>query len=388
MPSEVGGAVAFLPTPEQAAAGARAGADAVEICLPGAADRDVRRAFPGQELKELGRRGWFGAKLAVDAGGLGLDEIGIGLAIAEFSRSCASIGMLLGFHNVVFLDALVRLASEEARSRWLPAVARGEALGAIAIADPSVVDPCAPAAEALREGDRIRLHGVKAFVPGAAGADVFLVYAFADAGGRAPRPRILLLVPRDTPGLTVDASDPLVGVRASGTATVRFDGCDLPAAAVLSGDGRALGRELLAAADLVVAAQAVGIATAAVERAAGRANERDSTGALVGSHQGVQFMIADMLTSLDASRLFLHRAGGARMRGGSFAYEAAQAKAHASRAAVRIADAAIQILGGAGSRTDYGIERHWRDAKTTELNPATREAALLLVARWLLEETR
>jgi alkylation response protein AidB-like acyl-CoA dehydrogenase len=386
--NEPGGAVTLLPNPEQIAAAARAAADAAEVCLPGAADRDHRRAFPLDELKELGRRGWFGARLATEAGGLGLDEIGAALAVSEFSRACASIGLLLGFHNGVFLEALVRFASPEARERWIPPTARGEAFGAIAFADPSTVDGGRHAAEALREGDRIRLEGVKAFVPGAEGADLFLVYAFADSGGKAPRPRTLLLVPRDTPGLAVAAPDPLVGVRASGTATVRFEGCELPASAVLDGDGRTRGRELLAAADLVVAAQAFGIASAAAERAVTRANQRDTAGSLVGSHQGVQFMIADMLTLLDSSRLFVQRAAGARQRGESFAYEAAQAKAHAGRAAVRIADAAIHILGGAGSLTDYGIERHWRDAKTTELNPATREAALLLVARSLLEETR
>jgi alkylation response protein AidB-like acyl-CoA dehydrogenase len=367
---------------------ARAAADADTICLRGAADRDVHRAFPAEELKELGRRGWLAARLGTDEGGLGLDPIASALATSEFSRACASIGLLLGFHNAVAVDALVRFASVEVRSRLLPAVARGELFGAAAFADPSAVDPLARPAEAILEGDRIRLDGIKLFVPGATGADFFLVYAFADRGGRAPRSRTLLVVPRDTPGLAVGPPDPIVGVRASGTATVRFEGCVLPGSAALVGDGRALGRELLAAADLVVAAQAVGIATAAVARAAARANERDATGSLVGSHQGVQFMIADMLTSLDASRLFVQRAAAAWDQGTGFAYEAAQAKAHAGRSAVRIADAAIQILGGAGSLTDYGIERHWRDAKTTELNPSTREAALLLVARSLLEETR
>lgn len=388
MPNEVGEAVAFLPTSEQAAAGARAAADATEICLPGAAGRDIDRSFPAAELKELGRRGWLGARLSADAGGLGLDEVSSALVFAELSRACASIGLLLGFHNAVFLDALVRFASDEVRAHWLARVARGEALGAIAFTDPSAVDPKAHALEAILDGDRIRLNGTKAFVPGAVGADLFLVYAFADSGGKAPRARTLLFVPRETAGLSIGTADPLVGVRASGTATVRFDGCELPVSHALPGDGRKMARELLAAADLVVASQAVGIAAAAVERATARANERDSTGAMVGSYQGVQFMIADMLTSLDASRLFVLRAACAREHEGAFAYEAAQARAHAGHAAVRIADAAIQILGGAGSLTDYGIERHWRDAKTTELNPATRETALLIVARRLLEETR
>jgi alkylation response protein AidB-like acyl-CoA dehydrogenase len=386
--SEAPEGLLFLPTAEQESARARAAADADAICRPGAADRDARRAFPVEELKELGRRGWFAARLRHDEGGCGLDETASALATAEFSRACASIGLLLGFHNDVVVDALDRFATEETRSRWLPAIARGEALGAVAFSDPSTSEPSGPAAEAIRDGEGIRVDGIKTFVPGATGADLFLVYAFAEAEGKAPRPRTLLLVPRETPGLTIAAPDPLVGVRASGTATIRFQGSVLPASCALVGDGRARARELLAAADLVVAAQAVGIGTAAVERAVARANEREPNGALVGSRQGVQFMIADMLTALDASRLFVLRAASARARGGPFAYEAAQAKAYGGRAAVRIADAAIQILGGSGSLADFGIERHWRDAKTTELNPDTRESALLLITRRLLGEAR
>jgi alkylation response protein AidB-like acyl-CoA dehydrogenase len=386
--SEAGEGLAFLPTDAQESARSRAAMDAAAICLRGAADRDVNRAFPAEELRALGRRGWFAARLGADEGGLGLDETASALATIEFSRACASIGLLLGFHNAVVVEALVRFASDELRSRWLPAVVRGEALGAVAFSDPSTVDPSMRAAEAIHEKDRIRLDGIKAFVPGASGADLFLVYAFADSGGRAPRPRTLLFVSRETEGLTVAPPDPLVGVRASGTATVRFKACLLDPSCALVGDGRTRVRELLAAADLVVAAQAVGIGTAAVERAVVRANEREASGALVGSRQGVQFMIADMLTTLDASRLLVLRAASARARGGSFAYEAAQAKAYAGRAAVRIADSAIEMLGGAGSLADFGIERHWRDAKTTELNPDTRESALLHIARHLLEEPR
>lgn len=378
----------FFLTTEQEKICEQARTVAGEVFAEGAAARDASRAFPGEEIAKLAQGGWLGMRVDSADGGMGLDATSASLVIEEFSRACASTGLVVGLHAFLICDGIKRHGSDAARGEYLPKLACGEMLGAVAFADPATSSAAEDVAVATRSGDSYRLNGFKPFVPGAVGADLFVVYAFlAGEDGTASGERALLLVPRTTQGLTVGSTDPLVGVRASGTASVRFENCEVAVRNRLGeeSEAKAILKELLASADLVVAAQAVGIATAALDRAVGRASERERTEVLIGSRQSVQFMVANMLVDLEAARLYVLRAADARQGGGDFLYQAAQAKGFAGRAAVRVADTAIQILGTDATLADHGIERNWRDAKTTELNPSTREAAYLLVARHLLE---
>ena len=380
----------FAPTPAQEEIREEARRIAEEVCAPEAAARDARGVFPRREIDRLAEAGWLGMRLDPPSGGRGLDAVSAALAVEEFSRGCASIGLLIGFHNFIVCDAVARHATADVRQDLLPKLARGDLFGAVALADPTTSTGEETAAVAIPDRDTFQLRGVKPFVPGAVGAGLFLVYAFTGGAEADPPPgRIVLLVPRSTPGLSVGPPDPLVGVRASGTASLTFEDCVVPAAFRLDTKAQAhtIVKDLLVSADLVVAAQAVGIARAALETSIGRAGERELSDSLVGSHQSVQFMIAGMLVALDASRLLLLRAAQAYERGSACAYEAVQAKAYSGRAAVEIADAAIQVLGGDGTLADHGIERQWRDAKTCELNPSTREAAQLFIARCLIERS-
>jgi alkylation response protein AidB-like acyl-CoA dehydrogenase len=406
---------AFSPEATERAAREKARSSAETILTIGAEERDRSATFPADPLRALAAQGWMGMRGNGEAATC--STLATLLAVAEFSSACASTGLLIGLHNLVVLDAIRTYGSDTARCDYLPRLARGEMLGAPAFPDPQPTrHPVAPAAHAVRSGDGFVLRGAKSFVPGAVGAGLFLVYAFLDQVAPLARPepitrpeppgrpdpparpesfepphrdRVLLLVPRDTDGVSVDPPDPLVGVRACGAATVRFNECMIPAShqVAASSAARKIAREFLAAAEMVVSAQAIGIGEAAFGKAARRALESESNGNLTASREAVQFKIADMRVALDASILLLQRAARARDAGDrAFAYTAAQAKAFAGRAAVRIADDAIQIHGGEGSLAGHGIERHWRDAKTTELNPSTRESALLLVARHLLVE--
>lgn len=383
--------MAFSPSFEEAEIQERARDAALEIIAPGAAERDRIGVFPAEEIRNLAARGWLGRRGASEGDG----SLAPLLAVTEFSRACASVGLLVGLHDLLVHRAVARYASREAQDAFLARLGRGEVFGAAAFPDPMMEQPAGGlAAAATRSGSGYVLRGVKSFVPGAIGADLFIVYAFLDGAGaerHGRRERCLLIVPRAAEGLSIDPPDALVGVRASGTATIRFDECPVPESFRLAPGAwaRAIAKEMLACADLVVAAQAVGIAEAALEKAVRHAQERESSGGLVGGHESVQFKIADMRTSIEASRLFVQRAAIALDADDpGFAYCAAQARGFAARGAVEVADDAIQIHGGAGSLAGHGIERHWRDAKTTELNPSTRESALLEVARHLLEEAR
>jgi butyryl-CoA dehydrogenase len=360
------------------------------VCSATAADRDESASFPHEELKRMASEGLLSLGAPATSGGSGRDTISICLAIAAVSEADASIGLLIGFHNLV-CDLLSRAASPEARDELLPGLLGRGGLAALALYERGPGGPGFEPAVVHPEEGGFRVSGAKPHVPGARGAEGFLVYArTADAGraGRA-RSRVMLYVPRTTPGVVVEEPERIFGVRSSGACRVRFDDCRVPERWRLfagAADPRDASRALLSSADLVVAAQAVGIGAAAFEKARVRAHQKGSDGETIGSRQSVQWKIADMATYLDAARLILLRAASAADRGELYAYEAAQAKVFAGRAAVRIAEGAMLIAGASGAITDFGVERHWRDAMTTEMNPSTRDETMLAVARTLVEE--
>jgi alkylation response protein AidB-like acyl-CoA dehydrogenase len=362
------------------------------VCSPGAAERDATGAFPRQELQRLGEEGLLGLRVPRELGGSPRDSLSSVLAIAAVSEADASVGLLLGFHNLVVCEAIREAASSECREKLLPELAGGAHLGALALYDAQTSGETFVPAAALAEAGGFRIDGEKPLVPGARGAGGFLLYArgASEAGRRTKRPRIVLYVPRSLAGVEVDEPSRIFGVRASGACRVRFAGCRVEGSMRLfaDDDGRGAARALLSAADLVVAAQAVGIATAAFEKATARALEKPGGGESVSGRQSVQWKLADMGTFLEAATLLLLRAASAQERGDPYAYEAAQAKAFAGRAAVRVAENAMLITGALGAITDFGVERHWRDAMTTEMNPSTRDETLLAVARALLEGPR
>lgn len=362
---------------------------AEELVAPGAVDRDASCAFPSGELRCLGGRGFLGPTVEAVYGGQGLDTVSALLAVTEISKACASTGLLAGFHTLVVEPLLAMRGSAELRHGSLPALARGECLTALAMTDPPT--PADGPAYAFADEDHVLLRGAKSFVPGALAAELFLVYArWGESPTGGGRRRVLLLVPRDTPGLQVGPADPIFGVRAAGVAPVRFNNCRLAFSNLLgeAEDARSLSGVVLAPANLAVAGQAVGIAMAIADKIVARASEREPSGSPVGARQPIQWKLADMQLQLDAARLLSLRAAAACDRGEPFDYEALQAKVFAGRAAARIADEAIQVFGGTGAIRDGGVERHWRDAKTTELNPVSREAAQLAISRHLLEEAR
>jgi butyryl-CoA dehydrogenase len=380
-----------LLTPAQIRLRGEARAAAAEIVAPGAVGRDAAGEFPATEIRALAERGFLGTMLDPARGGQGRDATSALLAAIEISKACASTGLLVGFHTLVVGPLTAQRVRPEVGDSIVRALATGAMLGAVAMTDPPSTGAAFAPAQAFPEGDCVVLRGGKLFVPAAAGADLFLVYArWSDSAAGAGRRRALLLVPRGAPGVAIDPADSIFGVRAAGVASLRFCDCRVESTHLLGGveDARTLAPAILAPASLAVAAQAVGIAEAIFEKILARASGREPSGATLGARQPIQWKLADMRVQLDASRLLALRAADAWDRGQPFAYEAYQAKVTAGRAAARIADEAIQVVGGSGAIQDGGVERHWRDAKTTELNPISREAAQLAIARHLLEEPR
>lgn len=374
----------LILTEEQERVRERMRSFAEPLLVPASEKRDAEGRFPSEEIASLGAHGVLGLALPAGVGGGGMSLAAAAISLAEVSRCCASTGLVAGFHALVVSRLIFEQGSAALRERFLPGLARGEMLSALATADPPASKEDLPAACAQRAGEGWVLDGVKQYVTAAGEADLIAVYARVRGEAHA---RVLLLVEKGTRGFHAGAVDPLFGVRAAGVAPIRFEGCSVPHEFQIGDEGPARERSsrLFALANLAVASQAVGIATAAFEKAVARASQQEPSGSLLGSRQPYQWKLADMKTSLDASLLFLVRAAEA-VEAGDGGYEAAQAKAYAGRSAARIADEAVQVFGGSGAITDGGVERHWRDAKTTELNPTSRETALLWIARHLLEE--
>jgi butyryl-CoA dehydrogenase len=321
-------------------------------------------------------------------GGAGMDTVSYALALEEISRACASTGVIMSVLNSLVCDPILRFGSEAQKKRWLPALASGKALGCFALSEPEAgSDASAQRTTAVRDGERFVINGTKNFITNGPVADVVLLFATTDATKKS-RGISAFLVPTDTPGLKIGVTDDKLGIRGAPSAQIFFTDCAVGADAMLgpAGDGFKVAMTTLDGGRIGIAAQAVGIARAAFEDATKYALERKTFGQPIAEHQAIQFKLADMCTEIDAARLLVWRAAVKKDSGGRYTSEASMAKLYASEAANRAAKEAVQIFGGYGYLTDFPVERHFRDAKITEIYEGTSEIQRLVIASALLKD--
>jgi alkylation response protein AidB-like acyl-CoA dehydrogenase len=320
-------------------------------------------------------------------GGAGQSAVAYALAVEELSRGCASVGVTVSAHTSLACDPLLKFGSDEQREKFLKPLASGAKLGALAMTEPGAgSDLGAAQMTATRDGDGYVLNGTKIFITNGGVADVVVVLASTD---RAKKTKGLatFIVEKGTAGFTVGKTEHKLGIRASNTAELVFQDCRVPAANLLGGDGQGfkVGLATLDGGRIGIAAQAVGIGRAALERAVAYAKTRQQFGQAIGSFQAIQWMIADSATALDAARLLYLRASAVKDRGERFSSEAAMAKLFASEAATKVTHRALQIHGGYGYTTEYPLERHYRDARITEIYEGTSEVMRMVIAGNLLK---
>ncbi|MEA2699305.1 MAG: hypothetical protein QOI66_3576, partial [Myxococcales bacterium] len=302
--------------------------------------------------------------------------------------ACASTGVIMSVLNSLVCDPILRFGSEAQKKRWLPALAGGKALGCFALSEPEAgSDASAQRTTAARGGDGFVINGTKNFITNGPVADVVLLFATTDAAKKS-RGISAFLVPTDTPGLKIGATDDKLGIRGAPSAQIFFTDCAVGGDAMLgpAGDGFKVAMTTLDGGRIGIAAQAVGIARAAFEDATKYALERKTFGQPIAEHQAIQFKLADMCTEIDAARLLVWRAAVKKDSGGRYTSEASMAKLYASEAANRAAKEAVQIFGGYGYLTDFPVERHFRDAKITEIYEGTSEIQRLVIASALLKD--
>ncbi|HEX9563710.1 MAG TPA: acyl-CoA dehydrogenase family protein [Gemmatimonadaceae bacterium] len=349
-------------------------------------DRDAH--FEPSVIPKLAALGFLGMLVPEEWDGLGLDTCTYLVALEEIAAVDASTAVLMSVHNSLPTQMILRYGSEEQKRRFLPRMARGETLGAFALSEPEAgSDAAALTTRAVRDGDGWILTGTKAWVSNGGHAGAILTLARTDTAQdfKGARGIGTFIVTPDLPGFRVGRKEDKLGLRASPTVQLHFDDMRVPDANRI-GDpshGFIYAMQTLEHGRLGIAAQAVGIARAALEVATAYAAERRQFGKPIKEFQAIQFKLADMATKVAASRALLYAAAAAKDRGEPITQFASMSKLMASETAMSVTTEAIQILGGYGYVTDYPVERYFRDAKVTQIYEGTSEIQRIVIAREL-----
>jgi len=354
---------------------------------PRAAAIDESDAFPRDLVARAGALGLMGVTIPEAWGGRGLDDVAYTLAVEIVARASATLGVILAVNNSLVAEPLLAHGTDEQKARWLKPLARGSAVGAFALSEEHAgTDAANQQTRITHDGFGFRLNGQKVWVANAAAADVLVVFAAAQPDV-ASRGISCFIVPGDAKGITRRARADSLGVRGLGCMDLDFHDVRVDSDQLLGapGKGFSLARLALEGGRVAIAAQALGVGQAALDEALAYAKSRQTFGQPIANYQGIQWMLADMATELDAARMLTLRAASARGTQSRIASEAAMAKLFASEAAHRAADKAMQILASAGYRRGSRVERLFRDVRATEIYQGTSEVQRMIIAAHVLE---
>jgi alkylation response protein AidB-like acyl-CoA dehydrogenase len=360
---------------------------AAEI-TPFAAQWDRDSHFEPSLVKKLGDLGFLGMLIPEQYDGLGLDALTYLMALEEISTADASVGVMMSVHNSLPTQMILNYGTEAQKERWLPPMARGEILGAFALSEPeSGSDASSLTTQAVRDGDDWLITGTKAWVTQGTHAGVILVMARTDTpdARRSSKGVSTFIITPDLPGFKVGKKEDKMGLRASPTVQLNFDEMRVPADRMLGAEGMGFiyAMQSLDHGRLGIAAQALGIATAAAEAAKDYAGERKQFGKAIKEFQAVQFKLADMASRITAARALLHATARAKDAGESITQFGAMCKLLATETAMWTTTNAVQVFGGYGYVKEYPVERLFRDAKVTEIYEGTSEVQRIVIAREL-----
>jgi len=355
-------------------------------------DHEREHRFPSEIVRRLGEMGWLGIPVEEADGGAGMGTLAYAIAVEEISRVWGSLGIIVAAHTSLGCGPLMIAGTAEQKARYLRPMASGEVIGAYGLTEPGAgSDAGGTRTTARREetpdGDSWVIDGGKRFITNAGQAGTYIVTARTGTTAKGDAEISAFILPADTPGFSIGRVEDKMGLHASATGELIFDGCRIPADNLLGEQGQGF-RTFLKVLDggrISIAAMALGIAQGAYEAAAAYSKERQQFGRPIGTFQGVAFMVADMATELEAARALVYRAAWLKDQGRDYSVAAAQAKLHASEVSSRVTNAAIQVHGGYGYVTEYKVERYLRDAKLTEIGEGTSQVQRLVIARKLLD---
>ncbi len=354
---------------------------------PVAAELDKEARWPTEIVSQMAELGFLGMAFPPEHGGGGMDNVSYVLATEEVSRACASCGVIMSVNNSLFCDPLLKHGTEWQKKEILAPTARGEMLGAYGLTEPasgSDAHTMKTAAELQGDGSYL-LNGSKNFITCGPEAEHTIIFAITARDGKRVRHTALLVRP-DMEGFTLAPHDEKLGIRAAHSCTMYFDNVKVPKEYVLGADGKGfkIAMNTLDGGRIGIASQALGIARAALEKAIAYAKERQAFGGPIANLQAIQWMIADSDVELQAARLLTLRAAALKDKGARHSAESAMAKLYASEMCTRVTHRALQVHGGYGYTTEYGLERHYRDARITEIYEGTSEIMRIVIAKTAL----
>ncbi|MFM7232694.1 MAG: acyl-CoA dehydrogenase family protein [bacterium] len=346
-----------------------------------AAKWDHDDAIPPSAIAKLAEMGLLGMSIPEEWGGLGYDARTSTMVIEEIARVSAALAIMVAVHNSVGAYPIHTFGTDEQRRRYLPRLTSG-AVGAFSLSEPgSGSDASALVTTARLDGDHYVLNGEKNWVTNGRHSWTYLV--LARTGGPGPKGISAFIVEKDTPGLTLGKGEDKMGLRGSDTITLSFSDARVPVANRLGAenDGFRIALSMLDSGRIGVAAQALGVMTAAFEEAARYAQQRQAWGAPIARIQAVQFKLAEMERRVQSARLLIRKAAWLKDSGQDFVRAASMAKLYATEAATWVTHQAIQVHGGYGYVKEYGVERYYRDARVMEIYEGTSEIQRLVIAR-------
>ncbi len=351
---------------------------------------DEAKKFPEEIIRKLGELGLLGIVYPESYGGAGMGYIEYATIVEELSAIDPSVGLIVAAHNSLGTFHIFHYGSEEQRKKYIPRLVSGETLSAWALTEPGCgTDAAALKTTAVRKGDKWVLNGSKTFITNPNHSDYTVVMARTDPQQRT-RGISALIVEKGTPGFQISKNLNKLGMRASDTAELFFDDCEIPAENLIGEEGEGFHQAMgtLDGGRISIGAMCVGIARGAYQHALRYAQERDAFGKKICDFQANKFKLADMATEIDAARLLILRAAWMKNQNMNMNLESAMAKLYASEVAVRAANEAVQIYGGYGFIKEYPAEKFYRDAKLGTIGEGTSEILRLVIARDILKETK
>lgn len=360
---------------------------AVNEVKPIAAEIDVTERFPMENVKKMGELGMMGIPFPTEFGGAGGDVLSYILAVEELSKVCATTGVILSAHTSLCASLINENGTPEQKEKYLRDLCTGNKIGAFGLTEPGAgTDAAGQQTTAVLDGDNYILNGSKIFITNGGVADTFIVFAMTDKS-KGTKGISAFIIEKGFPGFSIGKKEDKLGIRASSTTELIFENCVVPKENLIGREGKGFGiaMKTLDGGRIGIAAQALGIAEGALDEAIKYMKERKQFGRPIAAFQGLQWMVAEMSTKIEAARFLVYKAAWLKENKQPYSVDAARAKLYAAEVAMDVTTKAVQLFGGYGYTKEYPIERMMRDAKITEIYEGTSEVQKMVISGSLLK---
>ena len=360
---------------------------AVNEVKPIAAEIDETERFPMENVKKMAELGMLGIPFPKEFGGAGGDVLSYIITVEELSKVCGTTGVIVSAHTSLCASLIYENGTPAQKEKYLVPLAKGEKIGAFGLTEPGAgTDAAGQQTTAVLDGDNYILNGSKIFITNGGVADTFIVFAMTDKS-QGTRGISAFIVEKDFPGFSIGKKEEKLGIRASSTTELIFENCIVPKENLIGKEGKGFGiaMKTLDGGRIGIAAQALGIAEGALDEAIKYMKERKQFGRPIAAFQGLQWMVAEMSTKIEAARFLVYKAAWLKENKQPYSIDAARAKLYAAEVAMDVTTKAVQLFGGYGYTKEYPVERMMRDAKITEIYEGTSEVQKMVISGSLLK---